>query len=774
MVYESNEINLIKLQDGTDGVPGKNGETLYTWVKYSQYADGTDMTDDPTDAIYIGISYNNESSVESSDKTFYTWARIKGEDGDNGVGIQSVDVWYYLSSSSTSLSDGKWSSEAPAWENGKYLWSKTITTYTNEITSESNAVCITGEKGKDGDTGKGVSKIVEQYYLSSSNTTQTGGSWSITSPSWKSGYYIWTRSEITWTDNSVTYTTAVLANALNDANSNANNALDTAANITPFITGTQTSATGAWTGIALFSELKDGQQITYWLPYAGNGNATLNLTLSDGSTTGAIACYYGGTTRLTTHYPAGSAIRLTYRSSVAINGTNYSGWWADANYDSGNTYDRTRFAASIKAESDITAGNIIVGNSNGYHNLKTGESFDVSYPILWAGVAMTAGSTGYNNYIIIPCGIAATQSLTLTAYKSLYIKGTLSGSTFTPISTAPITQTIPTTDDGYCYILLGTAYSTTAFYLLSEHPIFKFINGMFQQIDSGANSIVDEWRYEDTTEINGGSIRTGTITADKINVKDLFSQTITATGTITGINLVGGKITSLNYEESIEGVEIDLVNGTWNSPYFQIDKYGSINSTDGNIGGFYIGLNCIRATDNYYNSEATFYISSQSNTNYWLSSFLDGSIIFTLDQVGNFDTTGVVRAASVQSYSGANLDEVANKLSALKNSPFSVVNKQTVTTTQTTYSTYNSRKFSDYDFLTITMGTGSDYRQSITIPTSIFRNSTIPFYLDCNSNNGATFNQIAVKFVSDTSYIAYATTSSTVVKVLEIFGYKLT
>ena len=722
MVYESNEINLIKLQDGADGKPGKNGETLYTWVKYSQYADGTDMTDDSTNAIYIGISYNNESPIELEDKTQYMWSKIKGDDGTKG------------------------------------------------------------------DDGIGVSKIVEQYYLSSSNTTQIDGEWTTTSPNWKSGYYIWTRSEITWTDNSVTYTTAVLANALNDANSNANNALDTAANITPFITGTQTSATGAWTGIALFSELKDGQQITYWLPYAGNGNATLNLTLSDGSTTGAIACYYGGTTRLTTHYPAGSAIRLTYRSSVAINGTNYSGWWADANYDSGNTYDRTRFAASIKAESDITAGNIIVGNSNGYHNLKTGESFDVSYPILWAGVAMTAGSTGYNNYIIIPCGIAATQSLTLTAYKSLYIKGTLSGSTFTPISTAPITQTIPTTDDGYCYILLGTAYSTTAFYLLSEHPIFKFINGMFQQIGVGANNqaqgIIDNIYTTGTTTIDGGRITTdsitaaqiaaGSITADKINVNDLFAQTITATGTITGINLVGGKITSLNYEESIEGVEIDLVNGTWNSPYFQIDKYGSINSTDGNIGGFYIGLNCIRATDNYDNSEATFYISSQSNTNYWLSSFLDGSIIFTLDQVGNFDTTGVVRAASVQSYSGANLDEVANKLSALKNSPFSVVNKQTVTTTQTTYSTYNSRKFSDYDFLTITMGTGSDYRQSITIPTSIFRNSTIPFYLDCNSNNGATFNQIAVKFVSDTSYIAYATTSSTVVKVLEIFGYKLT
>lgn len=42
-----------------------------------------------------------------------------------------------------------------------------------------------------------------------------------------------------------------------------------------------------------------------------------------------------------------------------------------------------------------------------------------------------------------------------------------------------------------------------------------------------------------TTTINGGLITTGTITADKINVTDLFAQDITATGTITGATLIG-------------------------------------------------------------------------------------------------------------------------------------------------------------------------------------------------------------------------------------------
>ena len=54
--------------------------------------------------------------------------------------------------------------------------------------------------------------------------------------------------------------------------------------------------------------------IAYYLPYAGvsGTSVTLNLTLSNGTTTGAINCYFNNTTRLTTHYGAGSTILLTY------------------------------------------------------------------------------------------------------------------------------------------------------------------------------------------------------------------------------------------------------------------------------------------------------------------------------------------------------------------------------------------------------------------------------------------------------------------------------
>lgn len=106
----------------------------------------------------------------------------------------------------------------------------------------------------------------------------------------------------------------------------------------PLVIGTQTVTTASWTGnLSTISSLYSGLTIRYWLPRTSASNVTLNLTLSGGLTTGAIACYYGGTTRLTTHYPAGSFIMMTYLEGALINGVAYTGWWAQSNYVDGNT-----------------------------------------------------------------------------------------------------------------------------------------------------------------------------------------------------------------------------------------------------------------------------------------------------------------------------------------------------------------------------------------------------------------------------------------------------
>ena len=148
-----------------------------------------------------------------------------GSDGTAGVGVSGVDVEYAMSTSSSSAPTSGWSTTAPAWVNGSYIWSRTVTKYTDGSTDTSGAACITGAKGQtgeqgekgdkgdtgdtgaDGAAGKGVKSIVEQYYLSTSSSSPTGGSWSSTYPGWASGYYLWTCSVVTYTDDTSVTTT---------------------------------------------------------------------------------------------------------------------------------------------------------------------------------------------------------------------------------------------------------------------------------------------------------------------------------------------------------------------------------------------------------------------------------------------------------------------------------------------------------------------------------------------------------------------------------------
>ena len=135
--------------------------------------------------------------------------------------ISNVDVEYASGTSNTTPPTSGWATTAPDWQEGRYIWQRTVTTMQDGTQNISDPTCIqgaAGENGEAGATGIGVSQIIEQYYLSTSSTTQTGGSWSTAQPAWEKGKYIWTRSEITWTDDSVTHTDPILAKAINGAN----------------------------------------------------------------------------------------------------------------------------------------------------------------------------------------------------------------------------------------------------------------------------------------------------------------------------------------------------------------------------------------------------------------------------------------------------------------------------------------------------------------------------------------------------------------------------
>lgn len=84
MVFSSNELDMLILQNGKDGIPA---DSKYIWVKYSQNANGVPLTDDPTGAVYIGIAYNKDSIEESNNPDDYSWSKILGDKGEDAYTI---------------------------------------------------------------------------------------------------------------------------------------------------------------------------------------------------------------------------------------------------------------------------------------------------------------------------------------------------------------------------------------------------------------------------------------------------------------------------------------------------------------------------------------------------------------------------------------------------------------------------------------------------------------------------------------------------------------
>ena len=207
-----------------------------------------------------------------------------------------------------------------------------------------------------------------------------------------------------------------------------------------FVKGTQTSATNAFTGELLgITELKSGLAIDYWLPYNGTSSpATLNLTISDttggAKTTGAIAVYAKGTTRVTTHYTASNVIHMVYTKEGGTNGRT-EGWWVTSYYDT-NTDSATTYAGHYTPSSSETkaysasAGQYITGitlqrDGKGHVTDITGTTATLSDKDSYISAAAFSATAGN-----------VTMSLTRT------------GST-----TGTVTATIPVANSGTCGVV---------------------------------------------------------------------------------------------------------------------------------------------------------------------------------------------------------------------------------------------------------------------------------------------------------------------------------
>ena len=157
---------------------------------------------------YIG-QYTNYTQVDSPNPRDYTWVLIRGNDGlpgKDGVGIKTTTIIYGISDSDTAMPKN-WSSQVPTLVKGKYLWTKTTWTYTDnssETGYQKTYIAKDGNDGNDGLPGKdgvGIKTTTITYASGTSGTTAPASGWSSQVPNVPAGQYLWTKTVWDYTDN---------------------------------------------------------------------------------------------------------------------------------------------------------------------------------------------------------------------------------------------------------------------------------------------------------------------------------------------------------------------------------------------------------------------------------------------------------------------------------------------------------------------------------------------------------------------------------------------
>lgn len=203
---------------GDTGAAGAAGKTSYFHIKYSAVAKPTSSSQmSETPNTYIG-TYVDFVEADSTDPNKYTWTQFKGSQGPKGdQGIAGTNgengKTSYLHIAYATNSTGTTGFSTTDSTNKTYIGQYTdfIQTDSTDPTKYSWTL-IKGDKGDTGATGatgNGISKTEVYYYLSTSNTTQSGGSWSTTVPAWIDGRYYWQKIKTTYTNGTSSESTPV-------------------------------------------------------------------------------------------------------------------------------------------------------------------------------------------------------------------------------------------------------------------------------------------------------------------------------------------------------------------------------------------------------------------------------------------------------------------------------------------------------------------------------------------------------------------------------------
>ena len=233
---------------GPQGIQGKTGNGINSvTVTYGVSASAstkpsTWSTDIPsvTAGQYLWTRTITDYTDDSvADTVTYTYALQgktgatgpKGETGSTGASGTSVTVSsirYQAGASATTAPTGTWSDNPVSVSQGQYLWTKTTfsdgkVAYgiarqgADGAKGDTGAQGATGEQGPQGEQGVSVTGIVEEYALSTSNTSVTG-TWGTAVPTLTAtNKYLWNRSKTTYSDGTSSgYTTALIIGVYGD------------------------------------------------------------------------------------------------------------------------------------------------------------------------------------------------------------------------------------------------------------------------------------------------------------------------------------------------------------------------------------------------------------------------------------------------------------------------------------------------------------------------------------------------------------------------------
>lgn len=139
-------------------------------------------------------------------------AGADGKDGTNGTNGLSVWITYH---------DGTAVPAAPTGDGTKNGWHTNLTDavvwLSQKVAASASSgtwgtpvriVGADGKPGTKGDDGVSVTHTDVEYYLSTSETELSGGTWQSTAPTITDGTYLWGRTKITYSNGDVTYTGA--------------------------------------------------------------------------------------------------------------------------------------------------------------------------------------------------------------------------------------------------------------------------------------------------------------------------------------------------------------------------------------------------------------------------------------------------------------------------------------------------------------------------------------------------------------------------------------